>query len=123
MEISVYGAAGCPRMAMVTEFISAGGSMVKQIDIEHNPISSTVLGRLLAFESDFELKPAEILTPDLNDNKHSNALGLGSDTGSDTETLRQLLQNRPSALAIPLAVRGSRVVVASSPARIQSLMY
>ncbi len=117
MEISVYGAAGCPRMAMVTEFISAGGAQVRQRDIESEPLSQDLLERLIAFEQDLEFS---------SDSDNPAALPVsGQDASPDTEIarLRQLLRDRPSTLSIPLAVRGSRVVLASSTDRIQSLMY
>ncbi|MCC7478501.1 hypothetical protein IT575_08565 [bacterium] len=114
MEISVYGAAGCPRMAMVTEFISAGGGLVKQWDIETDLPSDAALARLLAFENAFLNESGPVDSP------------LESGTiqpVQEADKLRALLSSQPSALSVPLAVRGSRVILASSPDRIQSLMY
>jgi hypothetical protein len=90
----------CPRRAMAAEYISAGGARVKSRNIESDPMDSTVVERLLSFEQ-----------------------GETFASQTDAATLRQLLKESPAKLGVPFAVRGTRVVVASDPSRIQNLMY
>lgn len=104
-------------MAMATEFISAGGGKVRQLDIDANPISSDVIDRVLAFEAGMELFTHEA------DSSPAETVPDTENKAASSEKLRRLLTEKPSALPVPLAVRGSRVVVASDPSRIQSLMY
>jgi len=114
-DITLYHNPNCSKSRGAKEILESRGINFEVVEYLTSPLSSEQITALLALLAD---EPAELVRKD----SHFKELGLDAGRYTSTEAVAELLASHPKLMQRPVAVRGSRAVIARPSERIEELL-